>query len=468
MTDQMRYDALGCTGGMLARTPNLDTLASRGVLFNQAYTNAPLCAPARASLLGGVYPHQCGVWNNSPHTFPTGAKNWVKTLKTLGYRTSVFGKTHYYPYDGSVPDMRKAEGFIRSCGYDDINEIPGPRVSGTLLSHMTNEWLETGLWESVREDIESRYRENQAIARPSPVPFELYPDVYVAEQARNYLASYGQEKPWFCFLSFGGPHEPWDCPDSYASHFAQCEVPLPLPPFLDKNPQRPRGSWDEEKGYPDFSLEDVKAIRRSYAGKVELIDHQIGKVLKILEERDELSRTVIIFTSDHGEMNGDHGRLYKSNFLQSSVHIPLIIQGPGIAPGVSSALVELFDLGPTIVGLAGGSLDYRQEAMPVFHPEEMITGKISGSVETGREYVISQLNHEHMIFDGRWKLAVNTRLEPYMLFDLINDPDEQLNLAGVGNVAEVEGQLRERLLSFIEQHPADGFVFHRADEAGDI
>ncbi len=434
MTDQMRADALGCRGLTPTRTPNLDKLASEGTVYTNCATVSPICAPARAALLAGLYPHQMGIWNNDPHTFPAGARNWVKDLRDAGYRTSVFGKTHYYPYNGSVPDMRDAEPLIQSYGYQEVDEIPGPRVSGHLLSHMTAHWRDLGIWDAVREDLASRYRGNEAIARPSVLPLELYPDVYVGETAATYLRSYDRTEPFFCFVSFGGPHDPWDCPQEFAHEYEGVPMPEPLPIFTDKYPERPQGVWDKGPKHPPFSAADAQAIRRDYAGKVSLIDAQIGKLLEILHDKDLLEDTIIVFTSDHGEMNGDYGRLYKYNFFQSSLMVPLIVRVPaGAGVGaVSDELVELIDIGPRILELAGVPLSYPQ----------------CGGAEAN-PLVFSEYEQETMVYDGRWKMVVNKHLQPYLLFDLQADPNEQLNLAGGAGYRDKEQELLEEIGAFL-------------------
>ena len=426
MTDQLRADAIACCGPGLAHTPNLDALAKRGTLFSQCRTVSPICAPARAALLAGLYPHQLGIWYNAPHTFPSAIPNWVKTLKAAGYHTSVIGKTHYYPYNGSVPDMRQAELLINSYGYDYVDEIPGPRVSGHLLSHMTAIWQDKGYLEKVREDLASRYNGNHAVTRASVLPLELYPDVYVGQQAAGYLEAYSDPEPFFCFVSFGGPHEPWDCPREYSARFDDVATPPALEAFADACPGRPRGVWDQGPHHPPFSPEDVIAIRRNYAGKTSLIDDQIGSILRALAGTGRLDDTIIIFTSDHGEMNGDHGRLYKENFLESSVRVPLIAQVPGCPAARSEALVELQDIGPTILELAGFEPGFSQCGISFAG----LIGNTGDQSHPHRPIVFSEYDREIMVYDGRWKLVVNQQSEPYLLFDLGSDPAESLNLAG--------------------------------------
>ena len=440
MTDQLRYDAISEKEGSSRYTPNLDALADCAVQFTNCFTTSPICAPARASLLSALYPHQMGIWNNDPHIFPKKAKNWVKILKAQGYRTSIFGKTHYYPYNGSVPDMRQAEPLLAAYGYDDIDEIPGPRVSGKLLSHMTALWKEKGYLDIVREDLQRRYSGKHTCTEPSPLPLSLYPDVYVGSKANEYLRAYDRSEPFFCFVSFGGPHDPWDCPTEYSKRFDSCKMQTPRPCFTDNNPDRPQGVWDEEQHHPPLDMQDIEAVRKNYAGKVSLIDEQIGMLFDTLRKKNVWDDTLIIFTSDHGEMLGDCQRLYKQNFLEPSVHIPLLVKQPYQTTAVqSNALVELLDIGPTFVDYAETTMDYPAEGIS-------LRGLCEQTQESIRGVQFSEYNQEIMVFDGRWKLVVNKEKEPYLLFDLESDPFEQSNVVTFHPDEEV------RLLKAIERH----------------
>ena len=451
MTDQLRYDAISEREGLCKYTPNLDALTDCAVQFTNCVTTSPICAPARASLLSALYPHQMGIWNNNPHTFPKNAKNWVKTLKNQGYRTSVFGKTHYYPYNGSVPDMRDAEFLLHAYGYDDVNEIPGHRVSGNLLSHMTTLWQEKGYLDIVRKDLQRRYEGNHTCTDPSPLPHSLYPDVYVGEKATEYLGTYDRSEPFFCFVSFGGPHDPWDCPIEYSKRFERCKMQAPRTCFTDNNPTRSRGVWDEKRHHPPLDMDDIEAVRKNYAGKVSLIDEQIGFMFEVLQLRDLWDDTLIVFTSDHGEMLGDYQRLYKQNFLEPSVHIPLLIKQPFQNTAVQcNALVELLDIGPTMVDYAKTTLDFQMEGIS-------LKGLCNQSQERIREVQFSEYNQEIMVFDGRWKLVVNKEREPYLLFDLETDPDEQIN--SVTLHPDEEARLLKAIETHLQETEGRGFCY---------
>ena len=327
MTDQFRFDATGLNGGW-AQTPVLDRLAAEGVNYTNCFTNSPICMPARISMATGLYPHNTNVWCNIRYFLPTDVKTWTQVIRDSGYHTALFGKTHYYHHN--VKDMRDHEHILRACGLDVIDEIPGPRACVRVMSNMTERWQKKGLLQPYIDDFRERFATKPHLVRPSTLPLEEYYDVYVAEQAERFLESYRRPEPWFCWLSFGGPHDPWDAPEPYAGMYDPDRMPEPIMPVEDGHP-RPLGYLDTLRGKkspawvrarsgsvadsggpagesqyvstladvpdtntfsPDFDPGDIGQMRANYAGSVTLIDEQIGRVLSAVEQRGELENTV--------------------------------------------------------------------------------------------------------------------------------------------------------------------------------
>lgn len=437
MTDQQRWDAMGCSGGRL-ETPHMDRIAYEGIRFSQCVTTSPVCISARTSMATGRYPHSTGVWQNMEQTLSPDTSTWMQAIRKAGYRTSLFGKTHLHPHKG---DLRDREHLMQAYGLDDVDEIGGPRASARVLSHMTAAWDQHGLWAAYQEDFKARFAEKPHVVRPSTLPLEWYADVYVGSRAGAYLKNYDRPQPWFCWVSFGGPHEPWDTPEPYASRYRPEDMPTPAPRPVSRV-DRPRGTIDDRfENAPHFDPGDIEAMRADYAGNVTLIDEQIGAILSVIEERGEMDNTIIVLTSDHGEHNGDAGLIYKETFLDGAVRVPLLIRTPDLKhPGiVSEAMTEWFDVGPTLVDLAGGELTYAQDARslcPVLNNPEA----------THREESISEYRQECMMMTPDWKIAVNVDKQPYLLFDRRNDPQEKQNLAAEPAYAEVEQRLLKRLL----------------------
>lgn len=445
MADQFRSDGLGKIGGW-AKTPVLDRIANEGVSFTRCITNSPVCVPARVSLATGLYPHNTDVWSHILYDLPEGTKTWMQELQKAGYRTSIFGKTHLHRHRG---DLRDREYLMRSYGFEDIHEIGGPRANMTLKSYMTDEWAYKGEWQPYIDDYNKRFADKPYVARASVQSLEDYADVYIARKAKSYLENYQDSRPWFCMLSFGGPHEPWDTPEPYASMYDPARMPPPLArPLLDG--RRPKGFLDKKIAEaPSLSEREIAELRANYAGNITLIDSQIGEVLEVLERKGGMDNTVIVFTSDHGEMNGDCGLLYKETFLQSSVSVPLIVRTPGTKSGANNGcrydgVVELMDIGPTLVDLAGGAIGHTQFArslQPVLHNPTLIH----------REEAVSEIHGETMLQTNEWKMALNRYGEMYLLFDLLNDPDEQFNLVPSPKLEHQVSLLKQSLLKRIIQ-----------------
>lgn len=447
MTDQQRWDAMGCSGDWV-QTPNLDRIASEGVQFTNCVTTSPVCIPTRLSLATGLYPHNTGVWNNMGHTLLAETPTWMQAMRAAGYRTSLFGKTHLHPHSG---DLRDREGLMNAYGLDDVNEIGGPRASARTLSHMTAMWEEKGAWEAYRADYRERFSTKPHLVRPSTLAFEDYADVYVGQQAKQYLQNYDRQEPWCCWVSFGGPHEPWDTPEPYASMYD----PETMPPAIPRPPvgERPHGHLDRlmQRMNPKFEPGEIGRLRANYAGNVTLIDDQIGEIIEAIAARGELDNTVIVHTSDHGEMNGDYGLIYKSNFLNGAVRIPLLVRTPKASGSQTTPTgslcdspVEWIDIGPTLVELAGGELAHRQfgkSLCPVLMQPE----------SEHRDFAISEIEGEIMLLNQEWKAALNANGEVYLLFDVQNDPNETENLAGRPEVADIETALRLQILERLVQ-----------------
>lgn len=437
MTDQQRFDAIGSVGGWV-RTSALDRIAAEGVTFTACHTTSPLCIPARFSLALGLHPHATGIWNNGPYTLAPTAANWMQAVRAAGYRTSLFGKTHLH---ARSTDLRAAEGHLRAIGLDDVDETGGPHANVMLTSHLTARWAAKGLWDIYRRDFEERAARGP-FAAPSPLPLQEYADVYVADRAVEYLRDYQRSEPWFCWVSFGGPHEPWDAPEPYASLYEPDDMPLPRPKPSEDFP-RPAGLADARKEHV-FAPGQIAALRANYAGNVTLIDDQIGRILAVIEARGELADTAIVFTSDHGEMNGDAGWLYKGNFLDPAVRVPLLVRpaaGFGSFPSGrrSERLVELADVGATIAEFAGA-------VRPAASTAISLGAAIRNPDVQHRAEVLAEVRGESMLVTDAWKIVLNAEGEPYQMFDRRADPLETRNLAGSPAHAEERQRLCLRLL----------------------
>ena len=443
MTDQQRWDAMGCSGDWV-QTPHLDRIAGEGIRFTNCVTTSPVCIPTRLSLATGLYPHNTHVWNNMNHQMPAETPTWMQTVRDAGYRTSLFGKTHLHPHNG---DLRERENLMNAYGLDDVNEIGGPRASANVLSHMTAMWEEKGVWEAYRADYRERFSTKPHLVRSSTLGLEDYADVYVGQQAKQYLQNYEREEPWCCWVSFGGPHEPWDTPEPYASMYDPADMPPAIPrPFTEK---RPRGHLDRlmQRVNPTFEPGEIGRLRANYAGNVTLIDDQIGEILDAIAARGELDNTIIVHTSDHGEMNGDYGLIYKSNFLNGAVRIPLLVRTPDRtnAGSICESPVEWIDIGPTLVELVGGELEHRQfgkSLCPVLTQPEA----------THRDFAISEIEGEIMLSKSGVESCSERRWRSLSLISCAKRLRMRYRTSPVDpEVADVETALRLQILEWLMQ-----------------
>ena len=443
MADQFRSDVMSCVGGS-AQTPNLDALAAEGVCFTNCCTVAPLCVPARISMMTGKYPHTTGVWDNADYALSPEANLWTKVIHAQGYGSGLFGKTHLHTDFG---DMISREPIVQGYGFDTVNEVSGPHSTCQTRTHMSEEWKAKGVWEAYCADMLNRTK--VPCAKPSPLPLEDYYDVYVGRKGREFLEQYHEDKPWFCHVSFGGPHEPWDTPEPYASMYRPEDMPAPLPHIQESTADRPRGEYDRIYAKKEIrcSEETAGEIRANYCGGVTLIDKMIGEIIDTIKKRGEWENTVVLFTSDHGEMNGDHGFVNKRNFLRPSLNIPLILRTQKKAKKggrVSNALVSLLDIGPTLAELAGGTLEYAQCG-------KSLCPVLEGAAEH-RSYILSEYAGEIMYMDREWKMVTNKAGEPYLLFDMQNDPQELQNLIGAPEYETVVVTLERKLMRAIAEN----------------
>ena len=430
MPDELRADALGCAGHPVYRTPHVDRLAREGVRFSNCYCTAPLCMPARASMISGTYPHNHGVQVNAG-MLPVEDETYAHLLQRVGYATAYVGKAHFGS-DGPGRDYEAMEELARRRGFDHVHQIPGPLALAKSDNHLTRRWAEKGLLEAYREDYRRRAADAGAGAWASPLPLEEFADTYVGDRAEEWLRGYEQERPFLLVVGFGGPHPPFDAPEPYASMYDPETMPDPIPPVPVAE------DWERQKRVSHERM-------ANYGGKISLIDDRVGRILAILDERGWTENTLVIFLSDHGEMGGDHGRYHKSVFYEGAARVPFIMRWPaGLQAGTEvDALIEQLDLFATVVEAGGAERSKR-----AFAKSLLPLARGDAGAER-REAVFSELKRGIMIRTGRHKYAVDGEGRGALLFDLEDDPCEQRNLVGRPEAAEIERELREGMLKWL-------------------
>jgi choline-sulfatase len=483
MSDQHRPQALGCAGNDAVHTPNFDRLAERGVTFEEAYTTSPLCGPARKSFISGVYPHNTHMIQNGGW-LPADDETVFQRLQEAGYYTGHVGKGHWGP--GIEDHYDENEAYMYQRGFDYVCESAGTGP-GTALddrSFVSDEWARKGLLETFQEDL-LRRREESGFW-PSPLSVENHFDGVVSRRAIDFLDGYDRSEPFALFVGWGGPHDPLDPPEAMVETYDGADIPDAVEPAEpgDWVPGRAvefmenegiagptQDEWPAEAvekangGYlpttvhpggqwrPEMRSEEVETLRRYYYAKVSLLDHWLGEILDTLEARGELENTLVVYTSDHGEMAGDHGLLAKKSFFDASVRIPFIVSWPAEfeTGGRTDALTEIIDIGPTVLDAATGSRDLRtfgESLVPVLgNPDGETTDRDAAfSIVRGHTD-----NHKAMVVTHEYKYAVDNEGAGYMLFDREADPDERENLLGHPDYADVERELQGRLLQFYHE-----------------
>lgn len=443
MTDQHRFDWIGANGAKHVRTPTLDSLAAEGANFTRCYTSCPVCMPARASFLTGMYPHNFGMWANNGRVQDVG-DSCLHALKKAGYRTAHIGKSHLHPH-GSGKDLRIEEPYMHALGWDDVREVTGPLSTRTTKSILTDFLEENGLYDLFIEDYRKRGRFGMDLAHwASPLPEGKHPDDFIGQQAVDCITSADKSEPLYAFVGIGGPHNPWDPPqrfDTYPSGDMPDALPRdPAPEWLPG----PALEYHKEvmSKHPDTTAEQFARLRALYSAKVEHVDAVVGRVLEAwyaTRGRD----TWVLFWTDHGEMAGDKARCSKSVFFESSAHVPAILRPPGGTPKpvLGDGLISTPDLTATVLDAAGCKHPYRNVFGESLRP-------VLDGAEVGSSVVFSEINDRTMIFDGRWKMVVNARSDVLQLFDLKTDPTEALNLAGKSDTKDETDRLKHELLTF--------------------
>ncbi|MFI4911654.1 MAG: sulfatase [Sedimentisphaeraceae bacterium JB056] len=436
MTDQQRPDSLGCYGSKIAKTPNIDSLANGGVLFENCYVQNPLCCPSRYTMLTGQYPHSHGVMSNwyKPRE---GLKSFAHVLGSAGYQSAAIGKMHLTPwydnfgFDGRIIAEPKMEvghqddygTFINKHGYTREQMYP---------------WNDKFL--------------KQCTAIDSNVPAELHIDSFVGKSVCEYLNRIDEDIPFCCMGSFVSPHNPYDPPEPYNKLFKDTKFP-PKNMGKDEINEKPREAYDyiNEVLSADwgvttdkFSDEQLHRIKANYYGLNTLIDDWIGKIIDTLKEKGIYDNTIIIYTSDHGDLLGDHGLIFKQCFYEQSVKVPLIIHAPAyFESGRVNDLVELKDIYSTVCEMGSarpGKEAQSKSLMPLLKREK-------GYVHN--DAVFSENYFGKMIRTGPWKLVYYIGKDYGELYNLDKDPLEQDNLWDKKSYADIKSELKSRLLDWM-------------------
>ncbi len=432
MFDQMAAPALPCYGNPVVKAPNISKLAKEGVVFENAYCNSPLCAPSRSSMMSGQLPSHIGTYDNSS-LFPEDIPTIAHYLRDNGYYTCLSGKMHFvgadqrhgfedrlttdiYPGDfGWTPDWNNFER--RPTWYHNMLSVV---QSGLCVTSNQIDFDEEVTYNSVRKI--------------------------------NELARSNDERPFFLMSSFTHPHDPFAITKEYWDRYDHDEIDMPIVPpipYEDLDPHSKRLYHVSAMGEYEMTEERIRTARHAYYSEISYVDDKVGALLNALEKTGLKDDTIVVITSDHGEMLGERGMWYKMSYFEWAARVPMIIWAPGrFSPRRVKQPVSNIDLLPTLNDISsdGNPIEYADtiEGKSLF---SLLKGgdEDKDAVACGEILCESAIAPIIMLRHGRYKY-IYCDIDPEQLYDLKNDPNEITNLAGQPEYEDVRKTFHARLL----------------------
>lgn len=419
MPDQLRADFLGCYGAGFMHTPNIDRLAAQGVRYERAYSEHPVCVPARCALVTGINGLKTGVLDNGQFLRPDyercGVYTWPQLLSDQGYHTVATGKMHFYPWERRLGFHHRIIAEDKLWGYiqDDYHHFLAAR------GYHKRMFIEgPGYHESFGAGV-------------SPLPWECTIDHFVGQETVKWIEAYEGKEPFAMMVGFPGPHSPYDPAAEYAT-LSLDDVPEPLP-AVEADTEGMRGgafrrgynagrrTWYAVRNDRKPGKEDFMRQRAHYGGLVHQIDYEVGCILAALERKGVLDNTVIVFSADHGDYLGDHGLQGKASYYEAACRVPLLVRWPQRSgPALRRELVCLSDVTATLLQAA--------ECSPPGYMDSAALPGLGLAEAQPRETVVGILRNGWMALDGTWKLCKYAGGAVH-LFNLTEDPAEQENRA---------------------------------------
>jgi arylsulfatase len=471
ISDEQRVDTLGCYGPVYGRagnptlrTPNVDALAAAGTRFDAYITPYPLCCPTRATLWTALHPHEHDVLGNKrPIRLPDGFVPPVAVFRDAGYHTGYVGKWHV---PGAEPD---------ELGFDDgrgLGRVWGRDID-EYRSYIRSKGYRIGGVENLTSEEQALLEgDDPPSAGASVVPLEDYIESWVTDRARELLRdAVGARRPFFVAVGWNAPHFPMVVPAPYDTMYDAANVPLP-PSFDDDLSGKPaaqqrRFSWTRVQ---HLSKDGWRRLIAHYWGLVSLVDDQVGRLIAELERLGVRGDTIVVYTTDHGDLMGSHHLMEKGawNVYEETVRLPLIVTNPrsGAQNGVVPELVSPIDVMPTLLdraglrrpqGLAGRSAARLMERQVVEWRDALFGETAALSEQPGVDEDVPQADLDpnsvlivRWVRTHRWKYAFYSN-DLDELYDLASDPDECVNLAADPAYAGIVESFRRRIVTFMEE-----------------
>ncbi len=421
MSDQHHHGAIGCAGDPLAITPNLDALAKAGTRFATAYCQAPVCVPARMSVITGRYAHAHGALTNA-YALPSSERTIGHHLADHGYLTAAIGKMHFIDDDNQ-------HGFQVRLDHADFNQT---------ISEDARAWH--------RRSSDSPWR--RGTGGPAPIAEDEFIESFVARQTIRFLEEH-RDGPFCLWCSFVAPHPPfWPPADYYAMYpLERIQFPEQAPP--EARPLIPELARRQQE-WANTPEDQLKAMIAGYYGLVTMVDTRIGEVLAAVDRLGLRDRTVISYTADHGELKYEHRLFLKFNFFEGASRVPMILSFPPEIPRgrTRRQVVEHVDMYPTFCDLLG-------VPTPATVQGQSLLPLARGRARDWPNRAFSEQGRNmRMIRDGRWKLNLYSG-EPLELYNLERDPNEFYNLIDRRQLRPVVERLRDRCAEWLANTPPD-------------
>ncbi|MGH2534579.1 MAG: sulfatase-like hydrolase/transferase [Thermomicrobiales bacterium] len=459
-TDQQRYDALGCYGNPHVQTPAIDALAGEGVLFEQCYVQNPVCSPARASLMTGQYVHNHGLWANGV-SLPRDAPLVSRALADNGFDCGLIGKLHLGSAFGGRTEKRLDDGFrVFEWAHDPSHRSP---------ENQYHRWLEANHPELYAEAVSRGRDQGDGAITFDNMPTEAHYSHWVGDRAIDFLErGRDPDHPFFLWANFYDPHHPFIAPKEYLDRYdpASLATPINRPGALATKPPiqadiSQAAYAGHARGFATYESDEIQQIVAAYYAMVSFIDDETRRILAKLDELGLAENTLVIFTSDHGEMLGDHELLLKGPmFYEGAVRVPLILRWPGRLPAGErrADLVQWMDLCATFLDVAG------LPSLPGSHAESLLP-LARGDDATGRGWALCEYRdsghpydppvHVTMLRRGNHKICVHhgppatDRSRTGELYDLAADPNELHNRWDDAAAATIRADLERFLLDIL-------------------
>lgn len=437
MTDQQRSDTIHALGNHEIRTPVLDSLVQDGTTFTNCYTPAPVCVAARSATITGVPPHLNGCTSNNES--PMHLQSIMQVLKRQGYHTHGIAKMHFNP------DRAALWGFTS-------REISEEGARHPAVHNDFQHYLKENGYGYVLEPHGIR-SEMYYIPQPSQLPAEHHHTTWVGNRAIDFLERRDKNKPFFLWASFIKPHPPFEAPVPWNKLYRTADM---MPPFRPEGYEQFLTFWNHfqnrykyrDKGYDELLFRTIKAF---YYASISFIDYNVGRILNALG--DEVNNTLIVYTSDHGEMLGDYGSVGKRTMLNPAVKVPMIVkwrekfeQDKRIDTPVS-----LLDIFPTFASAAGA------DNINPSHEGKDLYQIANGTAK--REFVYSQFSEKetglYMIASRNFKYIYSSADKKEWLFDLKKDPNETKNWAGNPRYKDIRNEFHHKIIARFEEDDYD-------------